>query len=202
MYETVIIVDNDESVSRALTGIFGVKGYQTVAYSSAEACLRAVDQHFGPACVIADLRLPGMGGIELQKNMPARFPVIILTGHADVSGAVTAIRAGAVEFIEKPAGTNTLLTAVEKAMTLARARHADAICVKALVSKMSLLTPREREVMALVVTGLRNKDVARALGTVEKTIKVHRAHIMQKLELKSLAEMVRCADKLAQIVEL
>lgn len=192
----VLLVDENECIREALGRLLGARGVPTQSFASGEECLDAVQRNRGPACVIADLRLPGMSGSELQTALPGRYPFIALTGHADVATAVATMQAGALDFLEKPIQDDRLLAAVGKALVSAQQLHEQALTHSDLQMRIDRLTPREKEVMSLVTTGMKNKEIARILGIVEKTIKVHRAHVMQKMELRSLADMVRCADSL------
>ncbi|SOY64542.1 response regulator transcription factor [Cupriavidus taiwanensis] len=196
MSGTVVVVDDDQSVGKALSRLLQVKGYGARVFRSAEECLPSLETVRGPACVIADLVLPGISGSELQARLPFNIPFIMLTGDADVPTTVSTMLAGAIELLEKPVAEAPLLAAVERALAVSAQRNIERDIKSALSQKASRLTPRELEVMAMVTTGLRNKEVANFLGIVEKTVKVHRANIMHKLEIDSLAEMVRCADRL------
>ena len=193
---TVHIVDDDESVRRAVGRVLGAHGYLTSLAASAQEFLDTATLDTGPACVVLDLMMPDMDGLMLQRDLQRKLPVIFLTGHADVALAVRAIQAGAIEFLEKPVADTLLLSAVERACVAAVERFAFHQDQQALLRKIERLTPREREVLAWIVTGYRNKQVASQLGTVEKTIKVHRAHVMQKLEVNSLPALVRLADRM------
>jgi len=196
MTGTVIVVDNDESIRKALGRLLLAKGFSSRTFGSAEECRVALDGIRGPTCVVAELILPGISGHELLKLLPSHVPFIMLTGCADVKQTVETMTAGAIDLLEKPVAEDRLVTAVIRALELATQRGMERSIKAALDAKMQRLTNREREVMAMVTTGLRNKEVANFLGIVEKTVKVHRAHIMDKLEIDSLAELVRCADKL------
>jgi len=193
---TVCIVDDDDSVRRALARMLGAHRYHTSCFESARHFLDGVDLDSVPICAVIDLQMPDMDGIALQQAMSRRVPVVILTGHADVGKAVQAMQAGAIDFLEKPVQDMTLLAAVERACECAMDQFVRRAELKVLRQKVERLTPREREVLAWIVSGLRNKQVASELGTVEKTIKVHRAHVMQKLEVDSLPALVRIADKM------
>lgn len=192
----IFLIDDEESIRKSLGRLLGVRGFLTQGYASGEECLDALQVSRGPACVIADLRLPGMSGSELLRTLPSHYPFIMLIGYADVSAAVATMQAGALDVLEKPVHEGRLFASLDNALFLAQQLYEQHLAHAALRLKFDRLTPREKEVMGLVTNGLRNKEVARLLGTVEKTIKVHRARITEKLELKSLAEMVRCADRL------
>jgi len=196
MTGTVIVVDDDESIRKALGRLLLAKGFASRAFGSAEECQVALEDIRGPACVVAELILPGISGHDLLKRLPPHVPFIMFTGCADVKQTVETMMAGAVDLLEKPVAEDRLITAVNRALELAAQRGKEWTIKAALDAKVQRLTNREREVMAMVTTGLRNKEVANFLGIVEKTVKVHRAHIMDKLEIDSLAELVRCADKL------
>lgn len=193
---TVHIVDDDESVRRALGRVLTAHGHAVAMFPSAEAFLDEADLDAGPACVLLDLLMPDMDGLMLQQDLQGRVPVIFLSGHGDVTRAVQAMQAGAIEFLEKPVSDTDLLAAVEKGCAYAAEHFALQRELQSLRQKIQRLTPREREVLTWVVTGIRNKQVASELGTVEKTIKVHRAHVMQKLEVDSLPALVRIADRM------
>ncbi|ABF08579.1 two component response regulator, LuxR family [Cupriavidus metallidurans CH34] len=181
---------------RALARVLGAHRYHTSCFDSAKRFLDNVELENSPICAVVDLQMPDMDGIALQQTLSQRVPVVILTGHADVSKAVQAMQAGAIDFLEKPVQDGLLLAAVERACERAREQFARKAELRVLRQKIERLTPREREVLGWIVSGLRNKQVASELGTVEKTIKVHRAHVMQKLEVDSLPALVRIADKM------
>ena len=193
---TVYIVDDDPGVVRALVRLVKAHGYQAVGVGDAWAFLDARAADPGPACVMLDLQMPGMDGIALQRRLDGELPVIFVTGHADVPSTILAMLAGATDFLLKPVQEDALLASLERACRCAVARHLEHEEMAGLRERLERLTPREREVMAWVVTGRLNKQVASELGTVEKTIKAHRASVMRKLEVGSLAELVRMADKL------
>jgi len=196
MQPTVCVVDDDDSVRRALARMLGAHRYHTACFESARRFLGDIDPDNAPICAVVDLQMPDMDGIALQQALSRQVPVVILTGHADVGKAVQAMQAGAIDFLEKPVQDHTLLAAVERACEMATEQFARKAELRQLRQKVDRLTPREREVLAWIVSGLRNKQVASELGTVEKTIKVHRAHVMQKLEVDSLPALVRIADKM------
>lgn len=194
----VFLVHDVPSVRRALTRLLRVAGLEVASYSSGEALLAEMGGP-GPSCVVADLRMPGLSGLELQEELSRRglnLPVLLISGHADVPSGVRALKAGAIDFLEKPVSATHLLEAVQRAL----ARHAEQRAARqekeVLESRFERLTPREREVFALVATGLINKQVGFELGTAEKTIKVHRARVMAKMEAASRADLVRMAGRL------
>ena len=196
---TVFLVDDDASVRRALTRLIRSAGYDVQAFASAREFLdywRVADQ--GANCLILDVRMPGLNGLDLQHELQAAkalLPIIFITGHGDIPMSVKAIKEGAVDFLPKPVKDKELLRAIEQA--LARANHdlTERLELKDIKRRLDNLTPREREVMTLVVRGLLNKQIANELGTVEKTVKVHRARVMEKMEVQSLAELVRIAER-------
>jgi FixJ family two-component response regulator len=195
----VYLVDDDAAVRRAMTRLLGAASFRVSSFAGAEEFLASADAEDGPACLIADLRLPGISGLELQQLIRDRglqIPIVFISGRADVESGVEAMRNGAVDFLEKPVPIESLLPVLARAIDGDRERRATAASRRALQQRAARLTPREREVFALVVSGLANKCVAAELGTSEKTIKVHRARVMQKMEARSLAELVRMADNL------
>lgn len=194
---TVYLVDDDPGVLKALSRLLRTEGWSVSAFASAQAFLDALPQD-ALGCVVLDLAMPGMDGRALHNELVARgsvLAVIFLTGHGDLATGIAAMKTGAVDFLSKPVNDAQLLAAVRTAVERSRAAHADAAEVQELQQRLAKLTPREREVMQLVVAGLLNKQIADALGTVEKTVKVHRARVMEKMKARSLAELVRLADR-------
>ena len=197
---TVFLVDDDDSVLRALGRLIKSAGYEVQTFVSARGFLDSGDFKKGPACLVLDVRMPGLNGLDLQQELQAAnatLPIIFITGHGDIPTTVRAMKAGAVDFLPKPVKDAVLLRAIEQALARAVRDHAERQKLETLSQRVNTLTPREREVMALVVSGLLNKQIAFELGTVEKTIKVHRARVMQKMGVDSLAELVRVAEKIA-----
>jgi FixJ family two-component response regulator len=195
---TVFLVDDDASVRRALTRLIKSAGHQVQAFSSAREFLDTVPQMAGPACLVLDIRMPGLSGIDLQRQLQATsstLPIIFITGHGDIPLSVEVMKAGAVDFLPKPVQDADLLRAIKEAHAKAVRERTRQEELDDIQSREAKLTPREREVMALVVRGLLNKQIAFELGTVEKTIKVHRARVMEKMQVGSLAELVRVAEK-------
>ena len=196
--KTVYVVDDDEAVRRFLRGLIESIGLEVKAYASAQEFLDGYEVG-SPGCLLLDIRMPDMSGLELQAELRRReidIPVIILTGHGDVKVAVHAMKAGAVDFIEKPFNNELLLHAIQKAVagslhsTGARVRRQE------LLQRLETLTTRERQVLGLVVAGETNKGAARRLGISEKTVEIHRAKVMEKMQAKSLAELVKMATVL------
>jgi len=194
----VLLVDDDAGVRRALTRRLQAAGLQVTSFPSAEALLLALELR-EPACVVADLRMPGLTGLELQEELARRgldLPVLFISGHADVASSVRAMKGGAVDFLEKPIEDTQLLAAIDRALARHREQQAARLGKQTLEARAARLTPREREVFGLVAAGLLNKQVGHELGTTEKTIKVHRARVMEKMEADSLADLVRMAGNL------
>jgi FixJ family two-component response regulator len=196
---TVFLIDDDPSVRRALARLIKSAGYQVQTFVSAREFLDRMPDAARPACLVLDVRMPGLSGIDLQRELRLTnpiLPIIFITGHGDIPMTVKAMKAGAVDFLPKPVRDTDLLRAIEQA--LARAVHDRAKLdeTEDIQSRVEKLTPREREVMNLVVTGRLNKQIAFALGIVEKTIKVHRARVMDKMQVDSVAELVRIVEKI------
>ena len=195
----VYVVDDDAGVRRALSRVLRHAGHLTSAFASAEDFLMGVDLDDRPACLVVDLRMPGLSGLELQQLLLERgleMAIVFISGRADVGSGVSAMKGGAVDFLEKPFADDRLLAAVSRALAADRSRRATLAEREGLRSRLATLTPRERDVFGLIVTGLLNKQVGARLGTTEKTVKVHRSRVMQKMGAGSLAELVRMSDKL------
>jgi FixJ family two-component response regulator len=193
----VFLVDDDPAVCRALGRLIRAAGHEVVSFTSPAAFL-AREPHPGPACLVLDLRMPGMTGLEVQdvlERAGRAVPIVFISGRADVPASVRAMKAGAVDFLGKPVDEVELLAAIAGALERDRARRADRAERDALDTRFVRLTPREREVCALVARGLLNKQIAAELGTSEKTVKVHRGRVMAKLEVDSVAELVRLFDR-------
>lgn len=196
----VFLVDDDSSIRRALTRLIKSAGYEAVAFASARDFLdsgRLTDQAL--ACLVLDVRMPGLSGLDLQHELQARntvLPIIFVTGHGDIPMGVKAMKDGAVDFLPKPVKDSVLLNAIEQALARAAREQGERQEVEKLQDRLNTLTPREREVMSLVVRGYLNKQIAFELGTVEKTVKVHRARVMEKMQVQSLADLVRIAERI------
>ena len=195
---TVFVVDDDPSIRKALSRLIGSAGYQVESFTSAEDFLAKSHQD-GASCLILDVSMPGLDGIQLQEKLKAAgviIPIIFLTGHGDIPMSVKAMKAGALDFIPKPVEDETLLQAIEFAIARNVERRQARSEIEEVEGRVKTLTPREYEVMGLVVTGLLNKQIAFKLGISEKTIKVHRARVMEKMQAGSVAELVRLTEKL------
>jgi FixJ family two-component response regulator len=193
----VFLVDDDPRVREALCSLISSVGLRVAAFGSAGQFL-AFEKPDAPACLVLDLELPDVSGLELQSELAGREapPIVFITGHGDVPSSVRAMKAGAIEFLSKPFGEQELLQAIHAALSMdATARHKRSELAQ-LRESYSLLTPREREVLPFVVAGFANKETGAELGTSEITIGVHRGQIMRKMSARSLAELVRMADKL------
>lgn len=191
----VFVVDDDDSVRCAFARLIRAAGHPVKAFASAREFLAGADLGAHPACLVLDVRLPDIDGLQLQRQLGRTLPIIFITGHGDIAMTVLAMKAGATDFLAKPVRDTDLLQAIDHALELAKQIHASRCEQATLLQRFERLTPREREVMALVVTGRLNKQVAGELGTAEKTIKAHRARVMSKMEVTSLAQLVHIVDK-------
>ncbi|WP_213302688.1 response regulator transcription factor [Paraburkholderia sacchari] len=191
----VFIVDDDDSIRRAFARLLGSAGYAVQTFGCATEFLERADLTSAPACLLLDLKLPDLSGIALQQRLLGRVPIIFVSGHGGLPTAIEAMKAGATDFLVKPVDESLLLDATERALTLARQLFEQRAQRAEIQRRVDQLTPREREVMALVVAGRPNKLVADALGAAEKTIKIHRARVMEKMRAESLAELVRLAER-------
>jgi len=194
----VYVVDDDESVCRALARLFRSVGMVVETFRSAKAFLESpvADR---PACLILDIRLPGPSGLDLQEALHhagREVPIVFITGHGDVPTTVRAMKGGALDFLQKPFNDQDLLDCVQRALARSRDHRAERADRAELQARLDTLTPREREVLLQVVTGKLNKQIAGDLGIAEKTIKVHRGRVMQKMRAGSVADLVRMVEKL------
>ena len=196
----VFLVDDDAAVRRALTRLINSAGHQVQAFASAREFLgRAPGVEEAAGCLVCDVRMPGLTGMDLQRELQTKnrnLPIVFITGHGDIPMSVRAMKAGAVDFLPKPVKDTDLLRAIEQALARASRDRAARKEVEDVKRRADTLTLREREVMPLVARGMPNKLIAFELGTVEKTIKVHRARIMQKMRAQSLPDLVRAVEKL------
>jgi FixJ family two-component response regulator len=194
----VFVVDDDASVRRSTERLVRSAGFAIQAFASAREFLDNARTE-KPGCLVLDVHMPGLSGLDLQRELAQRgveLPIIFLTGHGDIPMTVRAMKAGAVEFLTKPVKSRDLLAAIESAIARGLVSHQARRDTLALRERYERLTPRERDVLPLVVAGLLNKQIAGEVATSERTVKFHRAHIMKKMEAESLADLVRMAERL------
>jgi FixJ family two-component response regulator len=195
---TVFIVDDDADVRASIQGLVKSVGLRSEAFASPREFLQS-KRSDGPACLVLDVRLPGMSGIDFQRKLAeagVQIPIIFVTGYGDIPMSVKAMKSGAVEFLTKPFRDQDLLDAIQQALERDRVARENRSGVADLQRRYDTLTPREREVMRLVISGMLNKQIAGELNTSEVTVKVHRGQVMRKMEAGSLAELIGIAQKL------
>ena len=195
----VFVIDDDPSIREAITNLIRSVGMSVQAFGSAKDFM-ASSRPNAPACLVLDVRMPGLSGLELQRELTdagISIPIIFITGHGDIPMSVRAMKAGAVEFLTKPFRDQDLLDAIEQAIDRDRELRKQQAGIADLRDRFERLTPREREVMELVVAGLLNKQIAVRLGISEITVKLHRHQVMEKMKADSLADLVRMSEKLS-----
>jgi FixJ family two-component response regulator len=194
----VFLVDDQPAVLKALSRLLTSAGFAVRTWGGAQAFLDDLPGLGADGCLVLDLSMPDMGGLALQQALAARasaLPIIFLTGHGDIDTGVRAMKLGAADFLTKPVDDERLIAAIGLALAQQRAARGDNDELDSIRQRLATLTPRETEVMDLVVEGLLNKQIAAALGTVEKTVKVHRARVMSKMQVRSVSALVRLADR-------
>jgi two-component system response regulator FixJ len=196
----IALVDDDDAVLDSLRLYFAATvGYEVSAFREAESLLNALSAGLNPDCIVSDIRMPGLSGLDLQRELSARgstIPLILITGHGDIEMAVTAIKAGAHDFLEKPFDEQRLLASIEDAVT--RTGPGSEQAVPALAARMAELSERQLQVMDLTARGLTNKQIAAQLGISPRTVETYRARVMERMEAKNLAELVRIVARLGR----
>jgi FixJ family two-component response regulator len=194
----VYLIDDDESVREGIADLLRSVGHDVHTFGSVQQFIDS-SRPDGPGCIVLDVRLPGMSGLEFQRTLVKsniHIPIIFISAHADVPMTVRAIKSGAIDFLTKPVHEQQLLDTVQAGIERDRARRKETKVVAELRVRFDSLTPREREIFTLMISGRRNKQIAAQAGLSEMTVKVHRSHVMQKMQAKSVVELVRIADQL------
>ncbi len=194
----VHVVDDDAPFRAAIERLLKTEGYNVAMYASAQDLLDHPPDESEPGCILLDVRIPGLSGPELQDRLSelgSTLPIVFLTGYADVQTTVRAIKAGAEDFLTKPVSSEELLSAVERALARQSAARGQRDKLDTVLATIAMLTPREREVFELVIRGKTNKQVGNVLGATERTIKAHRHKVMEKMQVRSLAELVSLAER-------
>ena len=200
---TVFIIDDDEGVRDSIGDLVNSVGLRAQCYATAEEFVRS-KRTDAPSCLVLDVRLPGISGLDFQHQLNSAglmLPIIFITGHGDIPMTVKAMKSGAVEFLTKPFRDQELLDAIQQALQRDRASREQHREIDELQKRYAMLTPRERQVMSLAVSGMLNKQIASALGASETTVKIHRGRVMEKMKAGSFAELVRMADRLSPKTE-
>jgi RNA polymerase sigma factor (sigma-70 family) len=195
---TVVVIDDDEEIREGIRDLLRSVGLRVELFASVQEFLESAGPE-RPGCLVLDVRLPGRSGLDFHDDLAmtnVHMPVIFISGHADIPMSVRAMKAGAVEFLTKPVRHQDLLDAIQRALDQDRIRREDEKAIAELRASLDTLTQREREVMVLVVAGLLNKEIAHEIGVTEPTVKAHRGQVMRKMRARSVAELVRMADKL------
>jgi FixJ family two-component response regulator len=198
-HPTVFVVDDDAAVRRSLVRLLKSAGYRAESFASADAFIECRRRSPLPGCALVDIQMPGIDGLQLQReliNSTHEIPIIFITGHGDIPSSVKAMKAGAVDFFSKPFNDEELLRAIREAIQRDHRLRSERAERVSWAARFATLTPREREVLEWVVAGKLNKQIAAALGASEKTIKIHRARVMKKMKVPSIADLVRAAEKI------
>ena len=199
MPTAIYVVDDDPSFRAAISRLLQRVGYEVTAYDSAQQMLERLPDESKPGCILLDVQIPGLSGLEMQDRLAERgstLPIIFLSGHGDIPTTVQTIKAGAEDFLTKPVAKEKLLGAIERAIAHHRATQEQRDQLNALKALMATLTPRERQVFELVVRGKMNKQIGHELGATERTIKAHRHKVMEKMKVETFAELVSLAERL------
>jgi RNA polymerase sigma factor (sigma-70 family) len=195
----VFVVDDDPSVRRAIKRLIGSVGLQVELFASAQEFLASKPANGSPSCLVLDIRLPGISGLDFQRQLAdakVQIPIVFITAHGDIPMTVRAMKAGAVEFLTKPFRDQDLLDAIQVALERDRSRRQQESDLAVLRERFELLSPREREVVTMVVSGMLNKQIAAQIGTAENTVKCHRSRAMEKMQANSIAELVQMMARL------
>ena len=198
----VHVIDDDASFRTAIERRLKIAGYDVATYSSAQQLLDSLSDVERPGCILLDVQMPGLSGLDLQSRLIERgsiLPIIFVTGYADTPATVRAIKAGAEDFLTKPASSGQLIDAIERAMTRYESSRHQRNEINSFRGLVATLTPRERQVFNLIVRGRINKQIAHELGTTERTVKAHRHQVMEKMQVHSLAELVSNAERLGML---